>query len=446
MTLFHSRTTVNNSVIISPSQPTFSRVTTVQSNAVNTHLQKKKKKNCVYISKHFFLLPSLIIIRSFNQQPKFKAMMPSRSATTTTAPTTTETTTSYWCYSCTRFVSVSNGGGYVLCPYCNGGFIEEVEDSSAAEAPTTTTPVSEVEDSHRSVIRRRRSNRRTSFNPVIVLHGGAGGGGERVENEEGDRRPYEFYYDDGSGSGLRALPESVSEILMGSGFERLLEQLSQIEASGNGIGRSGNPPASKSAIESLPRVEMGELHIKAEANCAVCTEVFEAGAEGREMPCKHIFHGDCIVPWLSIRNSCPVCRFELPSDPVQRSNEEEEHAVGMTIWRLPGGGFAVGRFNAAMREGERILPVVLTEVDGGGLGSNEGPRRISWVRDHGTPEISRNAARAGRLRRAARGMISFMRRMRPNLRASSSSNVIDLDTNGESRIMNRSTSLIRRFF
>ncbi|KAF2576963.1 hypothetical protein F2Q68_00005452 [Brassica cretica] len=374
-------------------------------------------------------------------------MMPSRSATTTAAPTTTETTTSYWCYSCTRFVSVSTGqdanvGGYVLCPYCNGGFIEEVEDSSAAEAPTTTTPVSQVEDSHRSVIRRRRSNRRTSFNPVIVLHGGAGG--ERVENEEGDRRPYEFYYDDGSGSGLRPLPDSVSEILMGSGFERLLEQLSQIEASGNGIGRSGNPPASKSAIESLPRVEMGDFHIKAEANCAVCTEVFEAGAEGREMPCKHIFHGDCIVPWLSIRNSCPVCRFELPSDPVQRSNEEE-HAVGMTIWRLPGGGFAVGRFNAAMREGERILPVVLTEVDGGGLGSNEGPRRISWVRDHGTPEISRNGARAGRLRRAARGMISFMRRMRPN-RGSSSSNVIDLDTNGESRVMNRSTSLIRRFF
>ncbi|CAF1708861.1 BnaCnng37520D [Brassica napus] len=361
-------------------------------------------------------------------------MMPSRSATTTAAPTTTETTTSYWCYSCTRFVSVSTGG-YVLCPYCNGGFIE---DSSAAEAPTTTTPVSQVEDSHRSVIRRRRSNRRTSFNPVIVLHGGASG--ERVENEEGDRRPYEFYYDDGSGSGLRPLPDSVSEILMGSGFERLLEQLSQIEASGNGIGRSGNPPASKSAIESLPRVEMGDFHIKAEANCAVCTEVFEAGAEGREMPCKHIFHGDCIVPWLSIRNSCPVCRFELPSDPVQRSIEEE-HAVGMTIWRLPGGGFAVGRFNAAMREGERILPVVLTEVDGGGLGSNEGPRRISWVRDHGTPEISRNSARAGRLRRAARGMISFMRRMRPN-RGSSSSNVIDLDTN----VMNRSTSLIRRFF
>ncbi|KAJ4890481.1 zinc finger (C3HC4-type RING finger) family protein [Raphanus sativus] len=377
-------------------------------------------------------------------------MMPSRSATPAAAAP--PPTTSYWCYSCTRFISVSTGqdanaGGYASCPHCNGGFIEEAEDSSAAEAPATT-PVSQFEDGHRSVIRRRRSDRRTSFNPVIVLHGGAGG--ERVENDDGeDRRPYEFYYDDGSGSGLRPLPDSVSEILMGSGFERLLEQLSQIEASGNGLGRSGNPPASKSAVESLPRVEIGEIHVRAEANCAVCTEVFEAGAEGREMPCKHVFHGDCIVPWLSIRNSCPVCRFELPSDPVgrRRRSSEEEHAaaVGMTIWRLPGGGFAVGRFNAGVREGERVLPVVLTEVDGGGLGSGEGPRRISWVRDHGAAEISGNGgARAGRLRRAARGVVSFMRRMRPN--RGSSSNIVDLDTNGESRVMNRSTSLIRRMF
>lgn len=41
-------------------------------------------------------------------------------------------------------------------------------------------------------------------------------------------------------------------------------------------------------------------------------------------------------------------------------------------------------------------------------------------------------------------MVSFMRRMRPN--RGSSSNIVDLDTNGESRVMNRSTSLIGRMF
>ncbi|CAE5957951.1 unnamed protein product [Arabidopsis arenosa] len=98
-------------------------------------------------------------------------------------------------------------------------------------------------------------------------------------------------------------------------------------------------------------------------------------------------------------------------------------------------GFAVGRFNAGVREGERILPVVLTEMDGGGLGSNEGPRRISWVRAHETPEMSRNGGRSGnggRLRRAVRGMVSFMRRVRPNRGSSNSnSNLIDLDSDGK---------------
>ncbi|CAN8301282.1 unnamed protein product [Cochlearia groenlandica] len=373
----------------------------------------------------------------------------------------TSITSSYWCYSCTRFVSVWAEQGTtvgIACPHCDGGFIEEINDSSAAASDLATPPSNEalsISNNRRSVIRRRRSGRRPSFNPVIVLQGGAG------EREEGDgamdRRAYEFYYDDGSGSGLRSLPDSVSEILMGSGFERLLEQLSHIEASGIGIGRSGNPPASKSAIESLPRVEISDCLISAEANCAVCTEVFDAEErEAREMPCKHIFHGDCITPWLSIRNSCPICRFELPSEATSRrrssssNNDEVESPVGMTIWRLPGGGFAVGRFNAEMRDGERVLPVVLTEMDGGGIGNSDGPRRVSWVRAPGTLESGSNNGRGsdsgGRLRRMVRRMVSMMRRARPHSGSSASSNTLDLNIGLDSRVLDRSNSVLRRYF
>ncbi|CAF1698379.1 unnamed protein product [Brassica napus] len=364
---------------------------------------------------------------------------------------------------CMRFVSVwseSEQGATtvsVSCPHCDGGFIEEITDpSSAAAAELTPPPSTEVRsiiNNRRSIIRRRRSTPHPSFNPVIVLQGGDGERDDGEEEEARDRRrAYEFYYDDGSGLGLRPLPDSVSEILMGSGFERLLEQLSQIDAAaGIGLGRSGNPPASKSAIESLPRVEISDCHVGAEANCAVCTEVFEAESEAREMPCKHIFHEDCIVPWLSIRNSCPVCRFELPSE--SNGEEGDNNPVGMTIWRLPGGGFAVGRFNAAMREGERVLPVVLTEMDGGGIGGNsDGPRRISWVRANGTFESGSNngggggSGSGGRLRRMVRGMVSLMRRVRPNRAVSSSSNQLGVDSEVETRVMDRSNSVLRRYF
>ncbi|XP_022941698.1 probable E3 ubiquitin-protein ligase RHC2A [Cucurbita moschata] len=302
---------------------------------------------------------------------------------------------SYWCYRCSRFVRASNQES-VVCPDCNSGFVEQIDHPLSLRnmetAPRRRFPASAMYMiGHRSnsrqnlgsAIRRPRRNGgdRSPFNPVIVLRGPPDG------SEGGESRRFELYYDDGTGSGLRPLPPSMSEFLLGSGFDRLLEQLSHIEM--NSIGQFETPPASKSAIESMPTIRICENHLETESHCAVCKEAFELGNEAREMPCTHIYHSDCILPWLSIRNSCPVCRHELPSD-NQDSLDAAEIGVnggsmtsnvdengGLTIWRLPGGGFAVGRFHGGRRGGERELPVVYTEVDGaftnGGV-----PRRVSF--------------------------------------------------------------------
>ncbi|CAH2055300.1 unnamed protein product [Thlaspi arvense] len=79
-----------------------------------------------------------------------------------------------------------------------------------------------------------------------------------------------------------------------------------------GAGIRGNPAAAKRVIEDLPEVE---LRVE-EGNmvCAVCKDEMAIGEKVRRLPCRHCFHGDCIVPWLGIRNTCPLCRFELPTD------------------------------------------------------------------------------------------------------------------------------------
>lgn len=70
--------------------------------------------------------------------------------------------------------------------------------------------------------------------------------------------------------------------------------------------REGNPPTSASVISTLPtRASMSD--------CPICTESL-SGAKAVYLPCKHSFHNDCLVPWLRVRNTCPVCRHELPTD------------------------------------------------------------------------------------------------------------------------------------
>ncbi|KAH0887113.1 hypothetical protein HID58_063209, partial [Brassica napus] len=126
----------------------------------------------------------------------------------------------------------------------------------------------------------------------------------------------------------------------------------------------------------LPVIEIDRIHLESDSqsHCAVCKENFELKSPAKEMPCNHIYHPDCILPWLAIRNSCPVCRHELPAEAVTVADGGDESAAGLTIWRLPGGGFAVGRIPG----GDRVMPVVYTEVDGGRLGEERIPRRVAW--------------------------------------------------------------------
>lgn len=265
---------------------------------------------------------------------------------------------SYWCYRCNRSVSVTNQNS-ISCPSCTGGFVEEItsgRDNYGLNFDQSSSP------------RLRRDRRtigdRSPFNPLVVLRGQNEDRGADVAGGDG----FELYYNDETTSGLRPLPSSMTEFLLGSGFDRLLDQLSQIES--DSMARFSHPPASKSAIESMAIVEIKENHICDEIYCGVCKEAFELGVLVREMPCKHFYHSDCILPWLNLRNSCPVCRHVISSESEERREESEDDAVGLTIWRLPRGGFAVGRFS----RGESGFPVVYTEMDGG-FGNNNGVTR-----------------------------------------------------------------------
>ncbi|XP_008807019.2 E3 ubiquitin-protein ligase Praja-2-like [Phoenix dactylifera] len=77
----------------------------------------------------------------------------------------------------------------------------------------------------------------------------------------------------------------------------------------------GSPPAAKSVVENLPSVMMAKEDVDENNNvCAVCKDGILVREKVKRLPCSHHYHEDCILPWLSIRNTCPLCRFELPTD------------------------------------------------------------------------------------------------------------------------------------
>ncbi|KAH8705163.1 hypothetical protein BGW36DRAFT_8614 [Talaromyces proteolyticus] len=116
-------------------------------------------------------------------------------------------------------------------------------------------------------------------------------------------------------------------------LDHVISQL--VEQTGN----QGAPPASETAIHSLPKkaVDKEMLGAEGKAECSICMEAVEVGSEVTELPCKHWFHGDCIEVWLKQHNTCPHCRrginegddtpgtrdnpMVIPSSPPQSSQD-----------------------------------------------------------------------------------------------------------------------------
>ncbi|KAL1202953.1 E3 ubiquitin-protein ligase SIRP1 [Cardamine amara subsp. amara] len=277
----------------------------------------------------------------------------------------------YWCHMCSQMVNPTIDSE-IKCPFCQSGFVEEMSGEINGSGSSS---IREVEDTDidfgtdralslwgpillgmmNNNPRRRRRFRRTEFgvdtDEVNVAAADVDGNDSNVENHHNHNRRRHRHRQQGREIDLDRELESIlrrrrrssaailqllqgiragiaseyespdrnpvlnhsrnntslsafGDYFVGSGLDHLLEHLAD-----NDPIRHGTLPARKEAVENLPMVKISEP-----LQCSVCLDDFEKGSEAKEMPCKHKFHIRCIVPWLELHSSCPVCRYELPPD------------------------------------------------------------------------------------------------------------------------------------
>ncbi|KAJ1658184.1 hypothetical protein IWQ61_002542 [Dispira simplex] len=74
----------------------------------------------------------------------------------------------------------------------------------------------------------------------------------------------------------------------------------------------------------------GSSDSKTSFSCSICMDCFEPGDRARRLPCSHLFHSECVDPWLLQHSSrCPLCNFNCAyKDPLGRGINDE---VGASI-------------------------------------------------------------------------------------------------------------------
>lgn len=102
----------------------------------------------------------------------------------------------------------------------------------------------------------------------------------------------------------------------------------------------GSPPASHYVVKKLKRKIVTKQMLDGLGNCAICTEDYVEGDHVLWMNpdrrlCGHVFHINCIIPWLREHNSCPVCRYQLPieDDAYTKQRDYLRHRISLEVQR-----------------------------------------------------------------------------------------------------------------
>ncbi|KAI7816324.1 hypothetical protein BC939DRAFT_469498 [Gamsiella multidivaricata] len=122
----------------------------------------------------------------------------------------------------------------------------------------------------------------------------------------------------GGGGGFFPIAGNPGDYAWGQGgLDDIISQMMELQNR-----QHGPVGATDEIIDNIPHHKLTDEELEAKTECSVCKDEFAKEDNLLQLPCKHIFHEDCIKPWLKVSGTCPTCRFSLVS------GSDERHAEG----------------------------------------------------------------------------------------------------------------------
>ncbi|CEM13987.1 unnamed protein product [Vitrella brassicaformis CCMP3155] len=129
--------------------------------------------------------------------------------------------------------------------------------------------------------------------------------------------------------------ESLSNLMFGGGdsdspfsldrfMERIVQSMMDQEEMPN-----RSPPTARHILEHMPTHRITKEEAASGLECTICQDYLKEGDDAWKLSenpewCSHMFHVACIRPWLEQHNTCPVCRYELPTDDEEYERRKRE--------------------------------------------------------------------------------------------------------------------------
>ncbi|PVD20074.1 hypothetical protein C0Q70_20568 [Pomacea canaliculata] len=251
----------------------------------------------------------------------------------------------FYCHQCSTEIT-PNLPDYT-CPTCNSGFIEEVTVSNTVSGSGSNASLGR--NSQDPASRFEELWTQTLLGPAFVMEsqslsnaGRRNGQGQNLsEGQPGPsgtqptvrlvrpaRNPYlegliSYFLSRLGDQAVQGIPINMFQLhgnpadyaWGAGGLDTIITQLlNQLES-------SGPPPAEPEKINGLPTVKISESQVEHILQCSICMEDFHLDEEVKRLPCDHHYHEECIIRWLELHGTCPVCRKDLNGQDTSTKDE-----------------------------------------------------------------------------------------------------------------------------